>query len=381
MKDFTFFNPTRIEFGRGKENSIGQYLAEFGCKKVLIVYGSQRVKTNGLLDSVAASLKKNHIDFVEIGGVVSNPLLSKIHEAIAVAKENNVDSVLAVGGGSVLDSVKTIAAGARYDGDVWDFFIGKSEVKDALPLFVILTLAATGSEMNPFAVVTHDQTKEKPALSSPWVFPKVSIINPELMASVTRDYLVYSAVDVFAHCLDLYFSASYLPDFSKMLIESILKTVMRTTEILLENGKDYNARSEFAWASSMALCGLTFCGAEGNHYDTHMVEHAMSALFNVPHGAGLAVVVPAWMKWHNKKNPVQYRRFAKEIFGVEEADTGINLLEAWFKKIGAPVTLEGLNISRESISDLADNAYRLATLWGMNDLYPKESIVQILELA
>lgn len=381
MKEFTFFNPTRIEFGKRKEKNIGQYIKEFGLKKVLVVYGSERIKKNGLFDRVACSLKENQIDFIEIGGVVSNPLLSKVYEAINLAKEHQVDCVLAVGGGSVLDSVKTIAAGAKYDGDVWDFYIGKAVIQDSLPLFSIMTLAATGSEMNQCAVVTNDKTKEKPVIMSPLIFPKVSVVNPELMATVTKDYLAYSAVDVFAHCLDLYFTATHLPNFNKALLESILRTVMTTTETLLENPEDYNARAEFAWASSIALCGLTFTGAEGNSYDTHMIEHAMSALFNVAHGAGLAVVLPAWMKWHNKKNPAQYERFAKEIFGVEGILEGISQLETWFRKIGVPVKLAEVKIPREAISDIADNAYGFATMLGINELYPKETIVEILELA
>lgn len=165
------------------------------------------------------------------------------------------------------------------------------------------------------------------------------------------------------------------------MIESILKTVMDKTEILLDNSDDYDARAEFAWAAAMALNGLTFNGVQGNSFDTHMIEHPMSALFNVAHGAGLAVVLPAWMKWHKEKNPAQYERFAKEVFGVEGADEGIRKLEAWFRKIGAPVTLEEANIPRESISDLADHAYDLATMWGINESYSKESIVEILELA
>lgn len=381
MKDFTFFNPTRIEFGRGKESHIGRYIKEYGCRKVLVVYGSERIKRDGLFDRVANSLRENEIEFAEVGGVVSNPLLSKVYEGIHVAKESRVDSVLAVGGGSVLDSVKTIAAGARYGGDVWDFYMGKAVIQEALPLFSIMTLAATGSEMNQFAVVTNDETKEKPVIMSPLIFPKVSVVNPELMATVTKDYLAYSAVDIFAHCLDLYFTAAHLPNFNKSLLESILKTVMNTTETLLEDADDYDARAEFAWASSVALCGLTFTGVEGNSYDTHMIEHAMSALFNVAHGAGLAVVIPAWMKWHNKKNPAQYERFAKEVLGVEGVDQGIDKLEAWFKKIGAPVTLAEANIPRKTISDIADNAYGFATLLGIHELYPKESIVEILELA
>ncbi|MCP4148127.1 MAG: iron-containing alcohol dehydrogenase [bacterium] len=381
MRNFTFYNPTRIEFGKGKENNIGNYIKEHGYKKVLVLYGSERIKRNGLFERVSNSLKQNDIEFVEVGGVVSNPLLSKVNEAIGVAKESNVDSVLAVGGGSVLDSVKAIAAGAKYEGDVWDFFIGKAVVKDALPLFSIMTLAATGSEMNQYGVVTHDETKEKPIIMSPMLFPKVSVVNPELMATVTKDYLAYSAVDIFAHCLDLYFSAAYLPDFNKALIENILRTVVKTTEILLENAGDYDARAEFAWASTVALNGLTFSGAHGNTYDTHMIEHAMSALFNVAHGAGLAVVLPAWMKWHNAKNPAQYERFAKEVFGVAGVKEGIDKLEAWFKKNGAPVTLEEAKIPGEAISDLADNAYGLAKMWGLGELYSTESIAEILELA
>ena len=235
--------------------------------------------------------------------------------------------------------------------------------------------------MNQCAVVTNDETKEKPVIMSPLIFPKVSVVNPELMATVTKDYLAYSAVDVFAHCLDLYFTAAHLPNFNKALLESILRTVMSTTEILLENPEDYNARAEFAWASSIALCGVTFTGAEGNSYDTHMIEHAMSALFNVAHGAGLAVVLPAWMKWHNKKNPTQYERFAKEIFGVEGILEGISQLETWFRKIGAPVKLAEVNIPREAISDIADNAYGFATMLSIDELYPKETIIEILKLA
>lgn len=334
-----------------------------------------------MFDRVSSSLKESEIEYIEIGGVVSNPLLSKVYEAIKVAEKHQVDSILAVSGGSVLDSVKTIAAGAKYDGDVWDFYIGKAVIQDALPLFSILTLAATGSEMNQFAVVTNDETKEKPVIMSPQIFPKVSVVNPELMATVAKDYLAYSAVDIFAHCLDLYFTATYLPNFNKALLESILKTVMNTTEILLENEDDYDARAEFAWVSSIALCGLTFSGVAGNSYDTHMIEHAMSALFNVAHGAGLAVVLPAWMKWHNQKNPAQYERFAQEVFCVKGVLEGIHQLEAWFKKIGAPVTLAEANIPRETISNIADNAYGFATLLGINELYPKETIVDILELA
>lgn len=381
MRDFTFYNPTRIEFGKGKEKNIGQYINEYGYKNVLIIYGSQRVKKNGLFSSVANSLKEKGVDFDEVGGVVSNPLLSKTYECVAVAKNKNVDAILAVGGGSVLDTAKAVAAGAKYNGDVWDFFCGKAAVQAALPVFSILTLAATGSEMDSFGVVMNDETKEKFPIMSPLINPKVSVINPELMATVTKDYLAYSAVDIIAHSLDLYFTAKYLPNYNKELIESIVITVIRTTEVLLENPDDYDARGEFAWSATMALNGMTFVGVEGNSYDTHVIEHSLSALFNVAHGAGLAVVMPAWMKWHKDKNSSQYERFAKKIFNVEGADAGIQALENWFKKIGSPVTLAELNIPNESISDIADNVYGSAVLFGVVDQYPKQTIEEVLSFA
>ncbi len=381
MRDFTFFNPTRIEFGKGKENQIGQYVKASGAESVLVLYGSDRIKQNGLFDRIAASLTEHGVAFAEQGGVVSNPKLSHVKKAIGQMKAKNLQAVVAVGGGSVLDSAKAISAGSRYDGDVWDFFTGKAGVKDAVPVFAIMTLAATGSEMNAYGVVTHDETLEKLAIYSPLLNPRVSVINPELMASVTPDYLAYSAVDIFAHCLDLYFSAGYLPEYNAALIENILRTVMRTTAALLKNPGDYDARGEFAWAATMALNGLTFVGVEGNSFDTHMVEHAMSALYNVPHGAGLAVVLPAWMTWYKPRRPERFERFALQIFGVNGADAGIDKLRAWFKSIGAPLTLAEAGIPESGIDALADNAMGLARNWHMTGTYTKDSIVEILKLA
>lgn len=381
MRDFTFFNPTRIEFGKGKENKIGQYVKASGAESVLILYGSDRIKQNGLFDRIAASLTEHGVAFEEQGGVVSNPKLSHVKKAIGLMKEKNLQAVVAVGGGSVLDSAKAISAGTRYDGDVWDFFVGKAGVKDAVPVFAVMTLAATGSEMNAYGVVTHDETLEKLAIYSPLLNPQVSVINPELMVTVTPDYLAYSAVDIFAHCLDLYFSASYLPEYNAALIENILRTVMRTTAVLLENPADYDARGEFAWVSTMALNGLTFVGVEGNSFDTHMVEHAMSALYNVPHGAGLAVVLPAWMTWYKERRLERFNRFAVQMFGVNDASAGIEKLRTWFKSIGAPLTLTEVGIPESGIDALADNAMGLARNWNMAGTYSKDSIVEILKLA
>ena len=381
MRDFTFYNPTRIEFGKGKEGNIGQYVKEFGVTSVLILYGSDRIKKDGLFDRVTASLERQSIGFEAVGGVISNPVISLVRDAVKIVKENNLQGIVAVGGGSVLDSAKAITAGAKYEGDVWDFFIGKAVVEKAIPVFSIMTLAATGSEMNPYGVVTNEETKQKYAIGSPLLFPKVSVINPELQATVTPDYLAYSAVEIFAHCLDLYFSAKFFPDYNAALVENLLEVVMRTTEVLLKNPDDYDARSEFAWAATMALNGNTFTGVEGNTYDTHMIEHAMGALYNVPHGAGLAVVLPAWMTSIKNEMPERFERFARKMFGSDDADAGIARLTEWFSSIGAPVTFAQANLSVDDVDPIAENAFGNAKLWGMDQMYPKERIAEILKLA
>ena len=380
MFDFTFHNPTKIEFGRDKERNIGLYMREFDAKRTLLIYGSERIKKDGLFDTVAASLKENGIEFIELGGVVSNPVLSKVYEGIELARKFNADSVLSVGGGSCLDSAKAIAAGALYEGDVWDFFTGKDPSR-ALKIFDIITLAATGSEMNSGAVVTNEATKQKFAIHGDVLYPLVSVVNPQLQKSVSREYLVYSAADVIAHSIEGYFTASVQPDIINLYIESNIKTVMKTTKILLADPDNYDARAEFAWAATMALNGLTYVGTHGYSYPNHMLEHAMSAVVNCAHGAGLAVIMPAWMKWYKSRNLGAFERFAKEIFGVNSADDGIAAFKAWLSKIGAPVSLKAVGIEGETLDEVVNLAYDYAANWRKDKLYTKENIKAIFELA
>ena len=355
MENFSFCNPTQIEFGRDKEKNIGKYISQNGVKKVLLVYGSKRVIEDGLFDVVIKSLKENGVDFIAFGGVVSNPILGTIQNAIKIAKDEQVDGVLSLGGGSVLDSSKAIAVGTLYDVDVWDFFLGKEQIKKALPIFDIITLAATGSEMNGYAVVTNEKTKQKFSIWSPLVYPKVSVINPELQKSVSKEYLVYSATDIIAHTIEGYFTAKIQPKYMSRQVENIIKTVIETTEILIKNPDDYNARGEFAWAATNALNGTTTVGTAGFSFPNHLIEHALSALYNVPHGAGLSVVIPAWAKWYYKQNEAQFIRFAKEIFGKNTALEGIEALESWFNKIGTPTRLNQFGLDKSNISDIIEN--------------------------
>lgn len=381
MRNFNYYNPTRIEFGKGKEEKIGQYMAEYGISKVLIVYGSERIRHNGLFNKVAQSLTAKGISYESMGGVQSNPLLSKVYEGIEIARSQGAEAILAIGGGSVLDSSKAIAAGVVYQGDVWDYFTNKAVPNKALKIFDIMTLAATGSEMNNYAVVTKDETKEKFSLSGAATYPTVSVINPELLATVTNDYLAYSAADIFAHSLDLYLSATYLPEYIAGHVENILKTVIRTTEILLVDAGNYEARAEFAWAATQALNFTTFCGVENNRFDTHFIEHTLSAEYNISHGAGLSIIVPAWMKWQKNNLPERFDRFAANIFGVEGADAGIEALKKWYTKIGAPVTLKEGNIPETDIPMLVGKLLLVAGIWGAEKLYTREMITTVLENA
>ncbi|WP_418185939.1 iron-containing alcohol dehydrogenase [Aliarcobacter vitoriensis] len=355
MENFSFYNPTKIEFGKDKEKNIGKYIGQNGIKKVLLVYGSQRIKKDGLFDSVTHSLTENNIEFVEFGGVISNPILSTVHNAIKVAKEQKVEGILSVGGGSVLDSSKAIAVGTLYDGDVWDFFGRKKDIEKALPIFDIITLAATGSEMNGYAVITNEKNKRKDSIWSPFIYPKVSVINPELQKSVSKDYLVYSATDIIAHCIEGYFTAKKHPTYMSRVVESIIKTVIETTEILIKNPDDYEARGDFAWAATNALNGTTTVGLSSFSFPNHLIEHSLSALYNVPHGAGLSVVIPAWAKWYYKENEAQFTRFAKEVFGKNSAIEGIEALENWFNKIGTPTRLNQFNLDKKNISEIIEN--------------------------
>ncbi|MCS7163686.1 MAG: iron-containing alcohol dehydrogenase [Thermodesulfovibrio sp.] len=381
MENFEFFNPTRIIFGRDTEKKIGKILEKDDVEKVLFVYGKSSIKETGLYDKVVESLKKEGIEFIEHGGVKPNPVLSHTKEGIEKAKKYKVDAVLAVGGGSVIDEGKTIAVGAKTNKEVWDFFRRKREIKKALPVYVILTLAATGSEMNGFAVITNEETKEKLSISSEHIFPRVSILNPELTFTVSKQYQAYAAVDVLAHVIEYYFSGQYCPNLQNRLIESIIKTVMETTEIILNEPHHYNARAEFMWASTIALNGLTRLGIKGGEFPNHMIAHSLGAIYDLPHGACLSIVIPAWMKWYKDKNRTQFERFAKEIFNANTAEEGIDNLKAWFKKIGAPVSFKDAGVPEKDMDIIVDNAYNIAVVWDMAQKYTREVLTEILKNA
>ncbi|OGR00250.1 MAG: butanol dehydrogenase [Deltaproteobacteria bacterium RIFOXYD12_FULL_50_9] len=380
MRDFVFHNPTKIIFGLGREAEIGSELAKAGVHKLLFVYGKLSIKQSGLYDRVIDSLKRANIEFIPFGGVSSNPILSHVRQGIALAKAERVDALLAVGGGSVIDESKTIAVGVLSNDDIWQYFIGK-KVTAALPVYTILTLAATGSEMNGNAVVTNESTQQKFSIGSSFVYPRVSILNPALTCSVPPDYTAYAAVDAIAHVIEAYFTSESRPGLQNRLVESIIHTVIDTTENILNDPDNVEARGEFMWAATLALNGLTTSGVGQYGFPNHMLEHALSAIYNIPHGAGLAIIIPAWMRWYLKTNSNQFDHFAKIIFSESTGTAGINALEQWLSSIGAPIRLANAGIPVTDIPLIVDNAFSIASLWGVDAVYTRQTISAILHLA
>lgn len=381
MQDFEFCVPTKIIFGKGKEREIGQVLKGDNVKKILMVYGSGSIKKSGLYDVVTDSLKSAGISFVEYGGVKSNPRVSDVNKAAELARKEGVEAILGVGGGSVMDSVKGVAAAAKKGCDVWDFSIGKTPIEDAFPIYNIVTLAATASEMNMGFVLSNEETREKLGFRSPLLYPKASILNPELTFSVPKDYTAYGAVDIVAHVLEAYLTRTDGPLLMNMYIEGIIKTVIRTTAIILEEPENYDARAEFMWSATLALNGTALTGMAGAFLPNHMVEHGVSAISDIPHGAGLSIVIPAWMKWYSSKNEGQFKRFAKEIFGQDTIEGGIEELEKWFISIGSPTRLSEVDIDDAILPDIVEKAHKQAQTWGIDKDYTPKDIAEILELA
>ncbi|MBO8161509.1 MAG: iron-containing alcohol dehydrogenase [Thermosipho sp. (in: Bacteria)] len=383
MENFVFYNPTKLVFGKNTVEKIGEYLRKDKIKKILLLAGGGSIKKNGVYEKVVRSLMDNSIEKVEIWGIRPNPVLSKVYEAIETAKKEKIDAILAVGGGSVIDSAKAVAAGVLYDGDVWDFYIGKARPKEAIPLYTILTLSATGTEMNGNSVVTKEETLEKYSFSSIHVYPKVSIVDPEVQFSLPQNQIVNGSVDAISHVMEYYFDGAKRTELVDRIDESIILTLMETTEALLNDPKDYEARANFALSTTLALNGISGMGHRGGDWSSHAIEHALSALNpEVAHGAGLAVIFPAWMKYVYRKDPYKFKRFGRIIFRMKNStpEKAIESLRNWYKKIGAPITLKELGFKKEDIETLTEIASKMAPMGKLKKL-EREDIRKILEIA
>jgi alcohol dehydrogenase YqhD (iron-dependent ADH family) len=385
MQNFIFENPTKIIFGQGQISLTGREVARFG-RKVLLVYGLKSIKKNGIYDRVMASLQEAGLNIVEFPGVKSNPVLSHSLKGIALAREEQVEVVLAVGGGSVIDTAKTIAAGVKADHDVWDLFTYKQPIRGALPVVTVLTLAASASEMNAAAVMTREEGLQKFSIRSPHIQPRVSILDPTVLYTLSPAYSAYSAVDAITHMLEPYFNNSQ-PDspFQDRLVEGIMRTIMESAAVILKEPANYPARANMMWATTWAFNGLTSAGMGMVSLPVHMIEHSLSAIYDIAHGAGLSIVLPGWMHYTLDRNTRKLSRLAREIFLISEEDerlaatAGIKELKDWFAAIGSPTSLKEAGIPEKDIDKIAENASVLARVWQLKD-YTKDVIADILQL-
>lgn len=386
MENFEFVNPTKIIFGKGTESRAGQEVKPF--RKILLHYGGGSIKRSGLFDRVVGSLSAAGVEWIELGGVQPNPRLSLVYEGIRICRENNLELVLAVGGGSVIDSAKTIAAGVCYPGDVWDFFEGKARVETTLPVGVVLTIPAAGSESSDSAVITRDEGQLKRPVGGSALFPRFAILNPELTYTLPAFQTACGIADMTAHILERYFTRAKNVDLTDRLCEAALKTIIAYGPLVLAHPKDYAARAEIMWAGTLAHNNLLGTGRVGD-WASHMIEHEISGIYDVAHGAGLAVVFPAWMSYVYKEDLDRFVQFAVRVWGVDYAfgeperiaQEGIQRQKRFFQGLGLPVSLPELGVCDDDrLAEMAEKGTRGGPLGNFKKL-GQEDVVKILEIA
>jgi alcohol dehydrogenase len=386
MNEYIYYNPTRLVFGKNQIQTLKDELGKFG-KKVLVVYGGGSIKRNGLFDEVMNELNKMDAEVSELSGVEPNPRVSTVRKGVEICKEKNIDVLLAVGGGSVIDCTKAIAAGAKYDGDVWDIITLKAQVEDALPFGTVLTLAATGSEMNSGSVITNWETQEKYGWGSPLVFPKFSILDPTYTFSVPKDQTIYGMVDMMSHVFEQYFHNATNTPLQDRFAESILLTVMETAPKLLNDLENYELRETILYNGTMALNGTLQMGVRGD-WGSHNIEHAVSAVYDIPHAGGLAILFPNWMRHNVDTNVARFKQLAVRVFNVETegksdkevALEGIDRLSAFWTSLGAPNALKDYDIDDSKLDLIADKAMARGE-FGNFKKQNKEDVLNILRMS
>lgn len=354
MKSFVYYTPTEVVFGKGSESKVGNLVKQFGGKKVLLHYGGKSAERSGLLDRVCGVLDAEGVRYVKLGGVVPNPRLSKVYEGIELCKKEGVDLILAVGGGSVIDSAKAIGLGLMYDGDVWDFFAGKAKAESGFPVGVVLTIPAAGSEMSCSCVITKEDGAEKRSYDDDIIRPKFAVMDPELTYSLPAYQTACGVVDIMMHTMERYFSHEDDMTLTDEVAEAILRTVKDCACKVLKNPGDYRSRAQIMWAGSLSHNGLTGCGTVGD-FASHRLEHELSALYDVAHGAGLAAVWATWARYVFKENVSRFVRFAVNVMGVTNDFTdpeatalaGIEAMERFYRDLSMPTSISEL-IGREA---------------------------------
>ena len=363
MDNFQYYAPTKVVFGKGTEDQTGQLVAEQECRKVLVHYGSGSVVRSGLLDRIFRALDEEGISYVSLGGVVPNPRLSLVYDGIKLCKKEKVDFILAVGGGSVIDSAKAIGYGVANGGDVWDFYEKKRKAKGCLPIGVVLTIAAAGSEMSDSSVITNENGWIKRGYSSNYARAKFAVMNPELTMTLPKYQTASGCVDIMMHTMERYFNRSDNMELTDGISEHLIRTVMKNAKILMKKPDDYSARAEVMWASSLSHNGLTGCGTDGGDWASHQLEHELGGMFDVAHGAGIAAVWGSWARYVIDAAAERFARFAVNVMGVtpkgsamETGMKGIEVTESFFRGLDMPVSIRdmGIELSEEQMRELAE---------------------------
>ena len=365
MHDFVYYTPTRIIFGKNTEQQCGGLIKAHNCGKVLIHYGGQSALRSGLVDRIKASLTAAGLSFVTLGGVVPNPRLSLIRQGIELARSAEVDFVLAVGGGSVIDSAKAIAYGAANGGDVWDFYMSLRKPDACLPIGCVVTIAAAGSEMSSSTVVTNEENGFKRSFKTDMARPVFAVMNPELTLTLPAFQTACGCVDILMHTMERYFGHGSNMDITDSISEGLLRVVMHHASVLRDDPANYESRAEIMWAGSLSHNGLTGCGSDGGDWATHMIEHELSGMFDVAHGAGLSAIWGSWARHVLSERPDRFALFAERVMGVARTESntvtglrGIEAMEAFFRSLRMPVSLKELNLapSGDQIEEMARKA-------------------------
>jgi alcohol dehydrogenase YqhD (iron-dependent ADH family) len=361
LNSFKFFLPTKICFGKGEQANTGEYLRQFGAKNILFLYGGGSIKKSGLYEELIKSLNASGITFTELGGVKPNPRLSKVREGIELCRKNNIDFILAVGGGSVIDSAKAIALGAFYDGDVWDYFTNpQTPVSKVLPIGVVLTIPAAGSESSFNLVISKEEGKLKRSYANDILRPKFAILNPELCYTLPDNQISNGVADILAHMLERYFTTEKNNSLTDMLLESGMKNIIKYGRLVHKDRYNYDCWAEIMWTGCVAHNNMLSCGRTGD-WASHGIEHEISALYDVAHGAGLATVFPAWMKYVYKNDIMRFAQFANRVFDIESdinnlentVSNGINALKSFFESINLPTDAKSLGMNADDFELMA----------------------------
>lgn len=390
MVNFDFYNPAEIIFGKGTIAGTAGKIAEYNCSNILIVYGGGSIKKNGVYDQVMQSLAKYGFNLTELSGIQPNPRLGKVYEGEKICKEKNIDFILAIGGGSVIDTAKAIAVAAKDDGDVWDFYMEKRhEIKDCLPIGVILTIPAAGSESSYASVITNEKGDYKRGIHDNIIIPKFAIIDPETSFTLTPYQMACGASDILAHLMERYFTLVENVELTDRMIEAVAVTIVNNTLKALKDPCNYNIRAEIMLAGTFAHNNILDCGRIGD-WGSHNVEHELSATYDIAHGAGLSIIFPAWIRYVWRKSPGKFVRFGKEVFGVNAycqdtafiIDQFLARLESWYKSIGLPTRLSDIGIDGSKFEEMAERAIegRPDGLGQFMKLH-KEDIIAIYNLA